>query len=239
MDRLVCIKDDQVMTTSKAVADSFNREHKNVLSSVKSLIDSGHLGRLDFKLSSYVNKQNKSQPMYLLTERGFLIAMPFVGGSKSKDGQARLVDEFIRMKEALNQRQSVEWQQSRIKGKLQRRDETDAISEYLLPLARKQAPEGSYARKPNLAYINYTKLINSALGIKLSVRDDLTWQYLNAVEAMERMICVTIKQQVDIGVPYKTIYNECKVNAQTLVSLLCLDNKPMLADKLIKGKVDG
>jgi len=230
MDRLVCIKDDQVMTTSKAMADSFGREHKNVLASVKSLIESGHLGRLDFKLSSYMNKQNKSQPMYLLSESGFLMAMPFIGGSKSKDGQKKLVGEFLRMRDALNERLSNQWQQTRLKGKLQRRDETDAIAEYLLPLAKAQAPDSTYAKRPSMAYVNYTKLIKSTLGVKWGSRDELSWQYLNAVEAIERMICVTIKQQVEKGVPYKTIYNDCKTNALTLVELLCLDGKPLLLE---------
>lgn len=227
-NRLVCIKSDQVMTTSKAMADSFGREHKNVLASIKSLVDNGHLGQLDFKPSSYMNKQNKSQPQYLLTERGFLIAMPFIGGSKSKEGQVKLVDEFIKMRNALNERMSSEWQQTRLKGKLQRRDETDVIAEYLLPLARKQKPEGTYAKRPAMAYVNYTKLVKSALGAKWDSREELSHQYLSAVEAIERMICVTIKQQVEKQVPYKTIYNECKTNALTLVELLCLDGKPLL-----------
>lgn len=228
--RLVCIKDDQVMTTSKAMADSFGREHKNVLASVKSLIESGHLGRLDFKLSSYTNQQNKSQPMYLLSEGGFLMAMPFIGGSKSKDGQKKLVGEFLRMRDALNERLSNQWQQTRLKGKLQRRDETDAIAEYLLPLAKRQAPDSTYAKRPAMAYVNYTKLIKLALGVNWESREDLSWQYLNAVESIERMICVTIKQQVEKGVPYKTIYNDCKINAITLVELLYLDDKPLLLE---------
>lgn len=228
MDRLVCIKDDQVMTTSKAMAESFGRDHKNVLASIEKLIESRHLGELEFKPTSYTDKSNRQSKMYLLTERGFLIAMPFIGGSKSKDGQVRLVDRFIEMREALEKRKSVEWQQSRVKGKLQRREETDAIAEYLLPLAIKQAPDGTYAKRPHMAYMNYTNLIKTKLEINASSRDELTWQYLNAIEALERMICMTIKQQVDLSVPYKTIYNLCKANAETLVELLCLDNNPYL-----------
>lgn len=230
MDRLVCIKNEKVMTTTKAIADSFNRDHKEVLKSIRSIIDSGHLGEGEFSLTSYTDKSNRQSKMYLLTERGFLISMPFIGGSKSKDGQVRLVDEFLKMREALKERQHVEWQTSRIKGKLQRRSETDIISEYLLPLARRQNPEGTYAKKPGMAYTNYSKLIKSALGVKWDSRDELSWQYINAVEAIERMICVTIKQQSDKNTPYKTIYNECKTNALTLVELLCLDGKPLLIE---------
>ncbi|HIC3082114.1 TPA: Rha family transcriptional regulator [Salmonella enterica] len=65
------------------------------MQNIRSLIESDHLGPLDFKESSYVNKQNKVQPCYELTERGFLIAMPFIGGEKARDGQVRLVDSVF------------------------------------------------------------------------------------------------------------------------------------------------
>jgi len=142
----------------------------------------------------------------------------------------KLVSEFFKMREALRQRQSTEWQQSRLKGRLQRRDETDAIAEYLLPLARKQNPDGTYAKEPKRAYQTYSKLVKVVLRAKWDSRDDLSWEYLNAVEAIERMICVTIKQEVDKSSPYKAIYSLCKSNALTLVELLCLDGKPLLIE---------
>ena len=232
MERNVCIKNDRVMTTSKAIAETFQRRHGDVMDSIKDLIKTGHLGLREFSQSSYTNSQNKKQPQYLLTEKGFLIAMPFIGGSKSKDGQVRLVEEFLSMQKALNERHSSEWQQSRIKGKLMRRGETDAIAEYLIPLAKKQAPDSTYAKKPSMAYVNYSKLVKSALGVDWDSRADLNWEYLNAVEAIERMICVTIKKQCQIEVPYKTIYNECKTNALSLVELLCLDGDHLLVKEL-------
>lgn len=81
--------------TSLAIADAFGREHFNVLASIKGLIERGRLGALDFKGTSYKDVQNKKRPMLELTERGFLIAMPFIGGDKAEEGQVRLVDEFI------------------------------------------------------------------------------------------------------------------------------------------------
>lgn len=213
------------------MADSFGREHKNVLASIRELIESGHLGELESKPSSYTNNQNKKQPMILLTEKGFLIAMPFIGGSKSKDGQVKLVDEFMRMRDALTERKSIQWQESRVKGKLQRRNETDAISEYLLPLAKDQNPECTYAKKPNLAYTNYSRLIKSVLGVDFSNRDELTWQYLNAIESIERLVCVIIKKETDLNTPYKDIYQKCKEHAKTLVDHLYLDDYQAIEKK--------
>jgi len=64
-NRLVCIKSDQVMTTSKAMADSFGRDHNEVLKSIRGLVKSKHLGLGEYTQSSYLNKQNKSQPINL------------------------------------------------------------------------------------------------------------------------------------------------------------------------------
>lgn len=224
MTRLVCIKNEQVMTTSVAMAESFNRRHDNVINSIEKLISEDVIGALDFKATSYKDKSNRQSKMYLLTERGFLIAMPFIGGSKSKEGQVKLVDEFMRMRDALTERKSIQWQESRVKGKLQRRNETDAISEYLLPLAKEQNPECTYAKRPNIAYTNYSRLIKGVLGADYKDRDELTWQYLNAIESIERLVCVIIKKESDLNTPYKDIYQKCKEHASILVDHLYLDD---------------
>lgn len=92
----------ELTVSSLTVAKEFDREHKNVLASIKKLIKNQRLRELDFKLSSYKSKQGRSMPYYELTERGFLIAMPFIGGRKAEEGQARLVDAFLAMRSAIN-----------------------------------------------------------------------------------------------------------------------------------------
>lgn len=87
MKHLIKIANGKPAVSSKVVADEFGREHKNLMQNLRSLIDSGHLGELDFKSSSYIDKQNKTQPAYELTERGFLIAMPFFGIKTHKKGK--------------------------------------------------------------------------------------------------------------------------------------------------------
>lgn len=51
----------------------------------------------------YLDIQGKTQKMYVLDERSFLIAMPFIGGKKSEDGQVLLVDEFLRIRKLLSE----------------------------------------------------------------------------------------------------------------------------------------
>ena len=83
------------VTDSLAISQEFASRHDNVLQKLDGLIMDGTIGRLDFKESSYLNEQNKKQRMIELTERGALIAMPFIGGRNSRAGQVRLVDAFM------------------------------------------------------------------------------------------------------------------------------------------------
>ena len=233
MDRLVCIKKDEPVTTTEIISIGTKREHASVIKLVRSNInDLSEFGRVGFEIAPFeTNGGMQDREIAILNEQQTTLLITYMrNNDEVREFKKKLVRDFFNMREALRQRQSNEWQQSRLKGKLQRRDETDAIAEYLLPLAKSQAPDGTYAKRPSMAYVNYTKLIKSTLGVKWGSREELSWQYLNAVEAIERMICVTIKQQVEKGVPYKTIYNDCKTNALTLVELLCLDGKPLLLE---------
>ena len=102
MNDLVFIEQGRLKTNSVIVANANNRRHDNVMQAIKGLIRSGHLGSLDFKETYYTDIQGKRQPMLELTERGFLIAMPFIGGTKSRDGQVKLVNAFLEQRALLN-----------------------------------------------------------------------------------------------------------------------------------------
>ena len=81
-ESLVSIKHNQPITTSKQIAITFGKCHKDVLDSIRNLtpIIPGDFARRNFPLSSYNDSQGKRQPMYELTRDGFtLLAMGFTG----------------------------------------------------------------------------------------------------------------------------------------------------------------
>lgn len=82
MKKLIKLVNGVPVVSTEVIATEFGRRHDNVMQNIRSLISSGHLGALDFKDSSYTSKQNKEIACYELTERGFLIAMPFIGGDR-------------------------------------------------------------------------------------------------------------------------------------------------------------
>ena len=95
MNILIKLVNNQPITSSLVISEQFERRHDNVVVSIKKLINSNAIGSLDFKETYYIDKSNRKQKMYELTERGFLIAMPFIGGSKAEQGQIKLVDAFL------------------------------------------------------------------------------------------------------------------------------------------------
>ena len=70
-----------VTTTSLKVAEIYGKEHKNVMAKIKEFIHLiPELGRLNFKPSSYINEQNKEQPMFTMDRQGFsMLVNKFTG----------------------------------------------------------------------------------------------------------------------------------------------------------------
>lgn len=93
--------DGKIVTDSLIIGGEFERAHKNVLASLDALIEGGTINGLDFKPVEYRDGKGEFRRAIELTERGALIAMPFIGGRKSKDGQVRLVNAFLSMREQL------------------------------------------------------------------------------------------------------------------------------------------
>lgn len=80
------------IATSLDIAETFGKEHKRVLQDIRELECSEDFRRHNFVQSSYVNSQNKKQPMYYVTRDGFtLLAMGYTGETamKFKEGYIR------------------------------------------------------------------------------------------------------------------------------------------------------
>lgn len=101
---LVIIQDSRPMTLSLKVARYFEKEHKHVIRDIREKIlpnVSEDFGRSNFGLSSYLNEQNKEQPMYTLTRDGFtMVAMGYTGNRAMKFKE-NYITEFNKMEEAL------------------------------------------------------------------------------------------------------------------------------------------
>ena len=96
---LVTNENGLAMTSSLKIAEVFGKDHGKVLRSIR---EKQHLfGQSNFGLSSYINEQNKEQPMYLL-DRDFttFLIMGFTG-KKADEWKMKYIKAFNEMEQML------------------------------------------------------------------------------------------------------------------------------------------
>lgn len=97
----VYLKDGHPVTTSLKVSEVFGRRHDRVMRAIKDLDCSEEFGRTNFGESSYVNSQNKVQPMFELRRDGLVfLVMGFTGSEAAKCKEA-YIKRFNEMEAAL------------------------------------------------------------------------------------------------------------------------------------------
>lgn len=100
-------KDNQPLTNSLLVAETFGKEHRNVLRYIKNLIEGGVLKNEQtpmFEETTYMSEQNKQiYPLYVMNQDGFtLLAMGF-NGKKAMEFKLKYIEAFNAMKKQIEQ----------------------------------------------------------------------------------------------------------------------------------------
>lgn len=97
---------NQPLTNSKLVAEVFEKEHKNVMQSIRKLMErtaQNSAVHQMFSESTYLNEQNKEQPMFIMNQDGFtLLAMGF-NGKKAMEFKLKYIEAFNAMKRQIEQ----------------------------------------------------------------------------------------------------------------------------------------
>lgn len=190
MSGLVQMSGGDLWTTTDVIASEFGRRHNNVMREVDELVAGGVIDVREFAHISYQDKMNRLQRAYRLSEKAFLIAMPFIGGRKARAGQKRLVEEFFKMRAALREimprfTRSPEWL-------LQRHASAASykVMSQSVQLTRQEQGKGS----AHFHFSNEALLINEvALGKREKVnRDLLSLEQLDLIARLEQMNTVLI-----------------------------------------------
>lgn len=101
------------------------------------------------------------------------------------------------------EKQTEEWQQTRLQSKTNRRLETDEIKD-LIEYAKKQGSKNMEKQ----GYVIYSKLANKVCGI--SDRNNATISQLNNLVLVESILKNCIKNGIEENRHYKEIYQDCK-----------------------------
>ncbi len=179
-------KEEVTVVTSLDIAETFGKEHKNVLRDIKQLECSDEFGQLNFEPSSYINQQNKEQPMYFITRDGFTLLVMGYTGEKAMKFKEAYIRQFNAMEKALI-------------GKLKEREKGIAVRQALTN-ALQQSQENE--RMHGHAYSTYTNIVYKAVfgkdakhlreeyGIskKENLRDYFSEEELKAVQSVEMIV---------------------------------------------------
>ena len=105
MNNLVEIRNNQVVVTSRSVAERFGKNHRDVLESIVNITKAENSALAYFHKSTYqVSGNFKKYPEYLMTRDGFsLLAMGFTG-EKAIRWKIKYIEAFNKMEEALKHR---------------------------------------------------------------------------------------------------------------------------------------
>lgn len=192
-------KEERAAVTSLDVAETFGKEHRHVLRDVRELGCSEEFRQSNFGQSSYLNAQNREQPMIYMTRDGFtLLVMGYTGELAMRFKEA-YIKQFNAMEKAL-------------RGKLVEREKGIAVRQALTK-ALQQSEENE--RMHGHAYSTYTNCIYKSLfgkdakqlraqfgvGPKGDLRDCFTAEELAAVQSMERLV----SGLVDCGWEYSQV----------------------------------
>jgi len=222
-------KNEQVLVSSRAVAERFHKMHKNVLTSVRDIIGgllrNEHTPMTFFMESVYQDSQNgEFYPEFFMNRDGFtLLAMGFTG-DEALTWKVKYIQTFNAMEALIRERLSTDWLVTRKQGKLVRRNETDMIAE-LIPYAEEQGSKNMR----QTAYMTYTKLVNSLVGIESGERDFVSCKTLTTIIFLEDMIHHTIAEEMANGTFYKEIYRKCKENEQQIIRFAYLPGLSLTA----------
>lgn len=96
---------NQPLTNSKLVAEVFGKEHKHVREAIKKLLTTAENStvRQMFSESTYLNEQNKEQPIFVMNKDGFILLAMGFNGKKAMEFKLKYIEAFNAMKKQIEQ----------------------------------------------------------------------------------------------------------------------------------------
>lgn len=201
MYELVEVRENDVFTNSKVIAEGTNNQHESVVAIIRKYEkDISDFGKIDFSdLKS--GKRGQPERVYYLNEEQATFVITLLRNSKVVvKFKKELVRQFYAMRKFLIEKQSKLWTETRIANKENRLKETDVIK-LLEDYAKEQGSKNS-----DKLYMVYTKLAKSVVGGK---RDSVSVSELNNLTLIENIILQTIRIDMSMGMHYKDIYKDC------------------------------
>ena len=204
MYELVELKNNEVFTNSKVIAEGTGNLHSSIQKIItKYENDFKEFGQVRFEMRpvKYARGTNEEK-IYWLNEEQATLLMTYLRNSEiTRKFKKELVRQFYAMRRFILEKQSKLWIDTRTANKENRIKETDVIK-MLVDYAKEQGSTHS-----DKLYMTYTKLAKTIIKGK---RDDISVSDLNNLTLVESIILQTIRIDMSMGMHYKEIYKDCK-----------------------------
>lgn len=209
MNELVKIVGQNIFTDSMVIAQGTGNEHESVVALIKKYeIKFMKLGNFEFTdLKS--GKRGRPTRIYLLNEPQATLLITFLDNTELVvDFKLELVQQFYHMRALLMQKQSIQWQQTRLEAKNMRKLETAEIKELV------QYAQAQGSKNAKKYYLALSKLANKTIGLSGGQREQASITQLNTLTLVENIIHHVIQEGIEKQLPYKEIYQICKVRLE-------------------------
>ncbi len=218
MYELVEVRENDVFTNSKVIAEGTHNQHEAVQKIIsKYQADIEDFGALRFEMRVLKHESYRGstrEKIYYLNEEQATFVITLLRNSKVVVAfKKELVKQFYAMRKFLIEKQSKLWNDTRIANKENRLKETDVIK-LLIEYAKKQGSTHS-----DKLYLTYTKLAKTVISGK---RDEMTASEMNNLTLVESIILQTINIDMSMGMNYKDIYKDCKDRIEKFINIAYL-----------------
>ena len=189
---------DYYETTADIIAQNFRRNQDHFIEDKHYFKIEGEVLK-EFKttLQNEGNLVEKFAPvLYLWTERGAVRHVKMLNTDKAWEVYDLLEERYFNV-------EKFQWQQNRNDTKTSTRRLTDAIKNFLVPLALKQ---GMNPAKEKFLYSNYNRLVNKCIGVKPDSRDILTANQLYELNKIANIAGNLIEKYSVKEIDYHEIY---------------------------------
>ena len=101
---LVSIDNNQVVVSSRQVADNFDKQHKDVLESIRGILAAENSATKFFYESTFTNR-GKQYPEYLMNRDGFSLLVMGFTGEKALEWKVKYINAFNAMEQELRNKE--------------------------------------------------------------------------------------------------------------------------------------
>lgn len=213
MYELVEVRQDEVFTNSKVIAEGTGNQHH----AVREIIKKYRKDIEEFGTLLILNEEStggRPMELFLLNEEQATFVITLLRNSKMVvKFKKELVRQFYAMRRFLIEKQSKLWSDMRENNKQNRLRETDVIKE-LVEYAKEQG--STHADK---LYLTYTNLAKKVVG---GDRNNISISDLSTLTLVESIILQTIRIDMSMEMHYKDIYKDCKERLKKLSEIAYL-----------------